>query len=82
MGWPSATRLTKTEFDLLELLVRNPGVVLSRETLCKLIWGQDFTASLRSLDVHVASLRAKLEAAGEPRIAQTVRGIGFIVRDQ
>ncbi len=61
--------------------MRNPGVSLSRETLRKLMWGQDFTASLRSLDVHVGSLRAKLEAGGEPRIARTVRGIGFIVRD-
>jgi len=72
--------LTKTEFDLLELLVWNAGIVLSRETLYERIWGYDFETSSRSLDVYVDYLRAKLEAEGEPRLLQTVRGVGFVVR--
>ena len=74
--------LTKTEFDLLELLVWNAGVVLSRDTLYERIWGYDFKTSSRSLDVYVGYLRAKLEAGGEPRLVQTVRGVGFVVREQ
>lgn len=72
--------LTKTEFDLLELLVWNAGVVLSRETLYDRIWGYDFKTSSRSLDVYIGYLRSKLEAAGEPRLIQTVRGVGFVMR--
>jgi two-component system, OmpR family, response regulator MprA len=74
--------LTKTEFDLLELLTWNRGVVLSRETLYERIWGYDFETSSRSLDVYIGYLRAKLEANGEPRLVQTVRGVGFVVREQ
>lgn len=72
--------LTKTEFDLLELLVWNAGVVLSRETLYDRIWGYDFKTSSRSLDVYIGYLRSKLEADGEPRLIQTVRGVGFVMR--
>ena len=72
--------LTKTEFDLLELLVWNAGIVLSRETLYEQIWGYDFETSSRSLDVYVGYLRQKLEAEHEPRLVQTVRGVGFVVR--
>jgi two-component system response regulator MprA len=74
--------LTKTEFDLLELLAWNAGIVLSRETLYERIWGYDFETSSRSLDVYIGYLRAKLEANGEPRLVQTVRGVGFVVREQ
>ena len=74
--------LTKTEFDLLELLTWNAGIVLSRETLYERIWGYDFETSSRSLDVYIGYLRAKLEAGGEPRLVQTVRGVGFVVREQ
>jgi two-component system response regulator MprA len=73
--------LTKTEFDLLELLVWNAGVVLSRGTIYERIWGYDFETSSRSLDVYIGYLRTKLEAGGEARIVQTVRGVGFVVRD-
>lgn len=72
--------LTKTEFDLLELLTWNAGVVLSREVLYDRIWGYDFKTSSRSLDVYVGYLRTKLEADGEPRLIQTVRGVGFVMR--
>ena len=77
-----AITLTKTEFDLLELLTWNAGIVLSRETLYERIWGYDFETSSRSLDVYIGYLRAKLEADGEPRLVQTVRGVGFVVREQ
>jgi two-component system response regulator MprA len=74
--------LTKTEFDLLEILVFNAGVVLSRDTLYERIWGFDFETSSRSLDVYVGYLRSKMEADGEARLLQTVRGVGFVVRGQ
>jgi two-component system, OmpR family, response regulator MprA len=74
--------LTKTEFDLLELLVWNAGVVLTRETLYERIWGYNLNTTSRSLDVYVGYLRNKLEAGGEPRLIQTVRGVGFVVRER
>ena len=55
--------------------------MLSRETLYERIWGYDFETSSRSLDVYIGYLRAKLEADGEPRLVQTVRGVGFVVRE-
>jgi two-component system, OmpR family, response regulator MprA len=72
--------LTKTEFDLLELLTWNAGIVLSRDVLYERIWGYDFETSSRSLDVYIGYLRAKLEADGAPRLVQTVRGVGFVLR--
>jgi len=72
--------LTKTEFDLLELLVHNAGVVLTRDVLYDRIWGIDFDTSSRSLDVHISYLRQKTEAAGEARLIDTVRGVGYVVR--
>jgi two-component system response regulator MprA len=72
--------LTKTEFDLLELLMLNAGIVLSRDTIYERIWGFDFETASRSLDVYVGYLRRKLEAEGEPRLLQTIRGVGYVVR--
>ena len=72
--------LTKTEFDLLELLMFNSGVVLSRDTIYERIWGYDFETNSRSLDVYVGYLRAKTEANDAPRILHTVRGIGYVLR--
>ena len=82
LAWRGERRLdlTKTEFDLLELLVWHAGIVPSRETLYECVWGYDFETSSRSLDFYIGYLRAKLEAGGEPRILQTVRGVGFVVR--
>jgi two-component system response regulator MprA len=74
--------LTRTEFDLLELLVHNAGIVLTRETLYDRIWGIDFETGSRSLDVHVSYLRAKTEIGGESRCIDTVRGIGYIIRKE
>jgi two-component system response regulator MprA len=74
--------LTKTEFDLLELLMLNAGIVLSRDTIYDRIWGFDFETSSRSLDVYIGYLRRKTEATGEPRLVHTVRGVGYVVREQ
>ncbi len=72
--------LTKTEFDLLELLMHNAGIVLTRDTIYERIWGYDFETSSRSLDVYIGYLRQKTEAEGAPRVIQTVRGIGYVMR--
>jgi len=76
-----ALDLTKTEFDLLELLMDNAGVVLARDVIYDRIWGFDFETSSRSLDVYVGYLRAKTEAEGEPRLVHTVRGVGYVLRE-
>jgi two-component system response regulator MprA len=72
--------LTKTEFDLLELLVRNAGIVLDRSTIHERIWGYDFGPDSKNLTVYLGYLRTKLEAAGEPRLLHTVRGVGYVAR--
>ncbi|MGF0308704.1 response regulator transcription factor [Rhodococcoides fascians A25f] len=73
--------LTKREFELLAILARNKGVVLTRERLLELVWGYDFVADTNVVDVFVGYLRRKLESDGSPRILHTVRGVGFVVRD-
>jgi two-component system response regulator MprA len=73
--------LTKTEFDLLELLMFNARIVLSRDTIYERIWGIDFETSSNSLDVYVGYLRRKTEAEGEERLIHTVRGVGYVVRE-
>ncbi|HEY3725012.1 MAG TPA: response regulator transcription factor [Acidimicrobiia bacterium] len=73
--------LTKTEFDLLELLMLNVGIVLGRDTIYDRIWGFDFETGSRSLDVYIGYLRRKTEADGEPRLVHTVRGVGYVVRE-
>ena len=72
--------LTKTEFDLLELLMQNVGIVLERDTLYDRIWGFNFETGSRSLDVYIGYLRRKTEEGGEPRVLHTIRGVGYIVR--
>ncbi|NIA24351.1 MAG: response regulator [Gammaproteobacteria bacterium] len=72
--------LTKTEFDLLELLLLNAGVVLTREVIYERIWGYDFGTSSNSLDVYIGYLRRKMEEGGEPRLISTVRGVGYVIR--
>jgi two-component system response regulator MprA len=72
--------LTKTEFDLLELLVMNAGIVLSRDTIYERIWGFDFETTSNSLDVYIGYIRRKTEADGEPRLVHTVRGVGYVAR--
>ena len=72
--------LTRTELQILDLLMRNEGIVLERGVMYERIWGYDFDLGSRSLDVHVGYLRRKLEADGSPRIIDTVRGVGFVLR--
>ena len=72
-----AVELTRREFDLLETLARNAGIVLSRERLLEIVWGYDFAVDTNVVDVFVSQLRRKLEAGGGARLVHTVRGIGF-----
>jgi two-component system, OmpR family, response regulator MprA len=72
--------LTKTEFDLLELLMFNAGIVMARDTIYERIWGFDFETSSKSLDVYIGYLRRKTEAEGESRVVHTVRGVGYSAR--
>ena len=72
--------LTKTEFDLLELLVRNAGIVLDRGVIYEKIWGYDFETTSNSLDVYIGYLRRKTEPEGSPRLIHTVRGVGYVVK--
>ena len=74
--------LTKTEFDLLELLMYNQGIVLTREQIYERIWGYEFETSSKSLDVYISYLRRKTEADGGPRIIRTVRGVGYALHGQ
>jgi two-component system, OmpR family, response regulator MprA len=75
-------QLSRTEFDVLEFFLRHPRQVLTRATIYERIWGYDASLSSNSLDMVVSHLRRKLEADGEPRLIQTVRGVGFMVRDR
>jgi two-component system, OmpR family, response regulator MprA len=72
--------LTRTEFLLLELLMLHPRQVLTRATIFDRVWGYDFGPASNSLEVYVGYLRRKSEAAGEPRLVHTVRGIGYVLR--
>jgi two-component system response regulator MprA len=72
--------LTRTEFALLELFVRNPRQVLTRSLIFERVWGYDFGSSSNSLDVYIGYLRRKTELGGEVRLIQTVRGVGYALR--
>jgi two-component system, OmpR family, response regulator MprA len=72
--------LTRTEFRILEMLMRNPGVVLDRMTMYEEIWGYEGETSSKALDVHTRYVRRKLEADGEPRLIHTVHGVGYVLR--
>jgi two-component system, OmpR family, response regulator MprA len=74
--------LTMTEFALLELLMRNPGQVLTRTVIFERVWGYDFGPMSKALEVYVGYLRRKLEAGGEARIVHTVRGMGYVLREE
>jgi two-component system response regulator MprA len=72
--------LSKTEFDLLELLARNAGIVLDPSTIYDKIWGYDFGPDSKNLAVYIGYLRRKTEESGEARLIQTVRGVGYTLR--
>ena len=73
--------LTRTEYLLLELFLRNPGRVLSHSQIFRAVWGYDFGLRSNNLRVYMGYLRTKLEAAGESRILHTGRGLGYVLRD-
>ncbi|HLI55815.1 MAG TPA: response regulator transcription factor [Actinomycetota bacterium] len=74
-------KLTRTEFLLLELFMRNPRQVLSRTVILDRVWGFDLASSTNSLEVFISYLRRKLEEEGEPRLIQNVRGVGYTLRE-
>jgi two-component system response regulator MprA len=73
--------LTRTEFALLELFLRNPRQVLTRSVIYERVWGYDFGFGSNSLDVYVGYLRRKTEAGDRPRLIQTIRGVGYALRE-
>ena len=73
--------LTRTEFSLLELFMLNPRQVLTRSIIFERVWGYDFGFASNSLDVYIGYLRRKTEAGGRPRLIQTVRGVGYALRE-
>ncbi|MFI1988762.1 response regulator transcription factor [Actinoplanes sp. NPDC020271] len=75
-------RLTRTEFDILEAFLRHPRQVLTRAALFEQVWGYDFGEQSNSLHVYLGYLRRKLESEGEPRLLHTVRGVGFVLREE
>ncbi|MFE6287972.1 response regulator transcription factor [Streptomyces sp. NPDC057877] len=74
--------LTRTEFELLELLVRNAGIVLDHATIYDRIWGYDFGPGSKNLAVYVGYLRRKLDEPGAPQLIRTVRGVGYVLRER
>lgn len=75
-----ALELTKTEFDLLHILLEQKNIVLSREYLYEHIWGYNFETNSKSLDVYIGYLRRKLDDSGEEKLLHTVRGVGYVMR--
>lgn len=77
-----AIELTRTEFLLLELFLNNPRRVLTREIILDRVWGFDFGPESNSLEVYIGYLRKKMEVDGEPRLIHTIRGVGYVLREQ
>ncbi|MBA4864496.1 response regulator transcription factor [Streptomyces sp. PSKA54] len=82
-AWRGARELelTRTEFDLLELLARNTGIVLDHSTIYDRIWGYDFGPGSKNLAVYVGYLRRKMDEPGRPPLIHTVRGVGYVLRE-
>ena len=76
-----AFSLSPKEFDLLSYLMRHPRQVLTRDSILQEVWGYDFGGEDAVLDVYIGYLRSKTEAAGEQRLIQTVRGVGYVLRE-
>jgi two-component system response regulator MprA len=74
-------QLSRTEFALLELLMRHPRQVLTRGQIFEAVWGYDLGATSNALGVYIGYLRRKTEDGGEPRLVQTVRGVGYVLRE-
>lgn len=78
---PRSIELTAKEFDLLDFLMTNPKQVLTRDRILEQVWGYDFMGDSNIIEVYIRYLRMKLEAEGEKRLIQTVRGVGYVLRD-
>ncbi len=76
-----AIELTAKEFDVLEMFMRHPRQVLTRDILYERIWGYDYSGESNIIEVYIRYLRTKLEAGGEPRLLHTVRGVGYVLRE-
>jgi DNA-binding response OmpR family regulator len=74
--------LTAKEFDLLEFMLRHPHQVLTREQILETVWGYDFMGESNIIEVYIRALRIKLEASNLKRLLHTVRGVGYVLRDQ
>ncbi|PWH15530.1 MAG: DNA-binding response regulator [Anaerolineae bacterium] len=83
-AWRGAEKLnlTLTEFNLLALFLRHPRQVLERSRILHEVWGYDFGGDDNVLEIYVGYLRRKLEAGGQPRLIQTVRGVGYVLREE
>jgi two-component system response regulator MprA len=73
-------QLTPREFDLLAFFLKNPNIVLTRNQIMDRVWGVDFWGDSNVLEVFVGNLRREMESSGEPRLIQTVRGVGYVLR--
>ena len=80
MGKP--IELTKREFDLLHYLLKNKGLVVSREALLEHVWGFDFTGETNAVDVYVRFLRGKIDEVFDIKLIHTVRGVGYVIKDE
>jgi two-component system response regulator ArlR len=76
-----AVELTKKEYDLLEYLIRNRNIVLSRERILQDVWGYEFTGDTKIVDVYIRYLRSKLDERYKQKYIHTVRGVGYVVKD-
>jgi two-component system, OmpR family, response regulator MprA len=81
MRGSDAIELTAQEFNLLELFLRHPRQVLKRDMIYEKVWGYDFGGESNVIEVYMRYLRSKLEAAGQPRLIQTVRGVGYVLKE-
>lgn len=79
---PREIELSTTEYELLALFMRRPRQVLTRDIIMERVWGYDFDGASNVLEVYIGYLRSKLEAGGEPRVIQTVRGAGYVLREK
>lgn len=79
---PRKIDLTTREFDMLEMFMRHPRQVLTRDLIYERIWNYDFGGESNIIEVYIRYLRGKLEAGGEPRLIQTVRGVGYALREE
>ena len=77
-----AVELTKREFELLELLLRNKNIVLSRESFLEQVWGYDYVGETNVVDVYIRYLRSKLDDRYGVQLIETVRGVGYVMRDK